>query len=99
MSDSNGSKAHPKKFWKVGGILFVLTAVTVWASTWEIGAGFGLMVALLIATVKSSLVAKYFMHIMSEKGIIMIVLLVTLMFFIAVFALPIGEILDHAGYE
>lgn len=99
MSDSNGSKAHPNIFLKVGAILFVLTAVTVWASSWEIGAGLGLSVALLIAAVKGSLVANYFMHITSEKGIIMIVLLVTLVFFIAVFALPIGEILDHQGYE
>ena len=99
MSDSNGSKAHPKIFWTVGAILFVLTAGTVWASTWEIGAGLGLAVALIIATVKGSMVANYFMHITSEKGIIAMVLIVTLFFFMLVFALPIGEILDHAGYE
>ena len=39
-------------------------------------------VALLVATVKGSLVACYFMHLISEKTLILAVLLLTVVFFI-----------------
>ena len=53
-------------------------------------------VALLVATVKGSLVACYFMHLVSEKKLIYAVLVVTTAFFIALLALPI---LTHSnGY-
>ena len=45
-------------------------------------------VALLVATIKGSLVACYFMHLVSEKKLIYAVLVLTVVFFIALLALP-----------
>ena len=53
-------------------------------------------VALFVATVKGSLVACYFMHLISEKKLIYAVLALTVAFFIALLALPV---LTHSnGY-
>jgi caa(3)-type oxidase subunit IV len=46
-------------------------------------------VAVLIALVKGSLVAGYFMHLISEKKLIYAVLAVTVVFFAALLALPV----------
>jgi caa(3)-type oxidase subunit IV len=45
-------------------------------------------VALFIALVKGSLVAGYFMHLISEKKLIYAVLVLTVVFFAALLALP-----------
>ena len=46
-------------------------------------------VALIVATIKGSLVACYFMHLISEKKLIYAVLALTVVFFIALLALPV----------
>ena len=46
-------------------------------------------VALLVAIVKGSLVACYFMHLISEKKLIYAVLVLTAGFFVALLALPV----------
>ena len=46
-------------------------------------------VALLVATIKGSLVACYFMHLISEKKLIYAVLALTVVFFMALLALPV----------
>jgi caa(3)-type oxidase subunit IV len=51
-------------------------------------------VALLVATVKGTLVACYFMHLISEKKLIYAVLALTVAFFVALLALPIFTVND-----
>jgi caa(3)-type oxidase subunit IV len=53
-------------------------------------------VALLVATVKGSLVACYFMHLISEKKLIYAVLVLTAAFFLALLFLPVLTV--HDGY-
>ena len=48
-------------------------------------------VALLVATIKGSLVACYFMHLISEKKLIYAVLGLTVAFFVALLALPVAH--------
>ena len=45
-------------------------------------------VALFVATIKGSLVACYFMHLISEKKLIYAVLVITAIKFVALLALP-----------
>jgi cytochrome c oxidase subunit 4 len=53
-------------------------------------------VALFIATIKGSLVACYFMHLISEKKLIYAVLVITVIKFVALMILPV---LTHSnGY-
>ena len=52
--------------------------------------------ALFIATIKGALVAGYFMHLLSEKKLIIAVLALTVAFFVVLLALPV---LTHSnGY-
>jgi len=74
-----------------------LTFVTVWASYWQLGAGMALFVALLIASVKGGLVANYFMHLNHEKQLVYFVLILTVIFFIVLMAVPLITIEDGVG--
>ena len=68
--------------------LMVLTIVTVAISYLHLPLPLAVGVALLVATIKGSLVACYFMHLISEKKLIFAVLVLTAVFFIALLALP-----------
>ena len=66
-----------------------MTIVTVAVSRIHLPVGQAVAVALLVATVKGSLVACYFMHLISEKKLIYAVLILTAAFFVALLALPV----------
>lgn len=68
--------------------LMALTLVTVAISYLDLPTMTAIAVALLVATIKGSLVACYFMHLISEKKLIYAVLLLTAVFFVALLALP-----------
>ena len=57
-----------KMYAKVLGMLFVLTAVTVWIAGFDFGS-MNLVVAMLVASVKATLVALFFMHLKYENPI------------------------------
>src|SRR5262245_28709188 len=76
--------------------LMVLTIVTVAVSRFHLPVPIAVTVALLVATVKGSLVACYFMHLISEKKLIYAVLAVTAFFFVALMVLPVVTV--HDGF-
>lgn len=76
--------------------LMVLTIVTVAVSRFHLPLPVAVSVALLVATIKGSLVACYFMHLISEKKLIYAVLALTAVFFIALLALPVVTV--HDGF-
>ncbi len=78
----------------VFGVLLVLTVLTVYASTIDLGHTGNIIVALLIATVKASLVGAYFMHLISEKTLIYSVLILGAVFFIVMMGLPLFQNYD-----
>ena len=69
--------------------LMALTIVTVAVSYLDLSTPMAIAVALFIATIKGSLVACYFMHLISEKKVIYAVLALTAFFFAALLALPV----------
>jgi cytochrome c oxidase subunit 4 len=69
--------------------LLCLTIVTVAISRLHLDVPVAITVALLIAAIKGSLVASYFMHLISEKKVIYATLLLTVVFFVALMALPL----------
>ena len=79
---------HVRIYITVFVALMVLTIVTVAVSYLDLPMPMAVTVALLVATVKGSLVACYFMHLISEKKLIYAVLVVTVVFFAALLALP-----------
>ena len=68
--------------------LMALTVVTVAVSYLDLPPVMAIAVALLVATVKGSLVACYFMHLISEKRLIYAVLVITAVKFVVLLALP-----------
>ena len=79
---------HVRVYITVFVALMVLTIVTVAVSRYHLPVPVAVSVALLVATIKGSLVACYFMHLISEKKLILWVLAVTVVFFFALLALP-----------
>ena len=80
---------HVRIYITVFVALMVLTIVTVAVSRFHLPLPIAVTVALLVATVKGSLVACYFMHLISEKKLIYAVLVLTAAFFAALLALPV----------
>ena len=72
----------------------VLTLVTVAISRLHLSIPAAIAVALLIATVKGSLVACYFMHLISERKLIYAVMALTVAFFLALLFLPLLSSMD-----
>jgi cytochrome c oxidase subunit IV len=87
---------HVKVYITVFVALMVLTIVTVAISRLHLPVHIAVTVALFVAIVKGSLVACYFMHLISEKKLIYAVLALTATFFIALLALPALTV--HNGY-
>ena len=67
----------------------VLTIVTVAISYLHLPVAMAVTVALIVATIKGALVACYFMHLVSEKKLILAVLILTVVFFVVLLALPV----------
>jgi len=74
--------------------LMALTIITVAVSYLHLNIGAAAAVALFVATIKASLVASYFMHLISEKKIIYATLILTAVFFAALMTLPSSHLLD-----
>lgn len=87
---------HVRIYITVFVALMVLTIVTVAISRFHLPVPMAIAVALLVAIIKGSLVACYFMHLISEKKLIYAVLALTVAFFIALMALPVLTV--HNGY-
>jgi cytochrome c oxidase subunit 4 len=79
---------HVKIYITVFVALMVLTIITVAISYLHLPIAMAVTAALVVATVKGSLVACYFMHLISEKKLIYAVLALTVVFFIVLLALP-----------
>ena len=79
---------HVRVYIMVFVALMVLTIVTVAISRVHLPVPIAVTVALLVATIKGSLVACYFMHLISEKKLILWVLALTVVFFVVLLSLP-----------
>lgn len=69
--------------------LMALTIITVAISRFHLPVPIAVSVALLVAIIKGSLVACYFMHLISEQKLIYAVLALTAVFFAVLLALPV----------
>jgi cytochrome c oxidase subunit IV len=77
--------------------LLALTLVTVGISYLDLTTGPAVALALLVALVKGSLVACFFMHLISERKLIYVVLAFTVLFFFFVLLGPLATEANHVG--
>ncbi len=76
----------------------VLTVVTVGViKLGDVPVHWAILIALAIAITKGTLVAGYFMHLLSEKKVIYAVLVLTVIFFAFLIWLPLHDIADKMG--
>ena len=87
---------HVRIYITVFVALMILTIVTVAVSRFHLPIPIAVTVALIVAIIKGSLVACYFMHLISEKKLIYAVLAVTAFFFVALMVLPVITV--HDGF-
>ena len=98
--DSHASHAaeidkHVRTYILVFATLLVLTMVTVAVSYLHLEVHQAIAVALLIATIKASLVALFFMHLISERQVVLLILALTATFAVVLLLLPMITNLDH----
>lgn len=85
---------HVRAAYYVFGSLLVLTGFTVGAYFLHLPPRAAIALALLIATVKGTLVAAWFMHLVSERTLIYWVLGLTAVLFLPLLLLPTLTVLD-----
>jgi len=81
-------KKHTRVYWVIFGCLLFLTVVTVGISYIHLPFTLAVILALVVASTKASLVALYFMHLISEKKVIYLTLLLTAVLFVALIVIP-----------
>jgi len=96
-SDPAAIKKSIRNYLMIGGVLFVGTVVTVLANQVHLAVPLAITVALIIATIKGSMVAAVFMHLSHEKRWVYGALLLTVAFFIVLMFVPLLFILDGIG--
>ena len=95
MSEDNHDVAKDIRGYVIIGItLLIGTILTVLASYVELGHHWNIVLALAIAVFKGSLVALFFMHLISERTMIYTVLGFTAFFFIGLMFLTVGAYAD-----
>ena len=87
---------HIKVYMTIFAALAVLTIITVAASYLDLSTGEAILLALTIASIKGSLVAGYFMHLISEKALITWILMLTAGFFFVLMFIPMASFIDQA---
>jgi len=81
-------KHHVKIYVRVFSALAILTVVTVSVSYLKLPLRWAILIALAIALFKSSLVAGFFMHLVSEKKVIFWLLILAGFLFIVLLLTP-----------
>ena len=81
-------KAHLRKYYIVFAALALGTIMTVAASQINATPTQHVLIALFIAICKASLVGAYFMHLISERKTLFSILILTVVFFAVLMALP-----------
>ncbi|GEL74120.1 MULTISPECIES: cytochrome C oxidase subunit IV family protein [Myxococcus] len=79
------------RYWLIWGLLLVLTVVTVVTGRIHIPT-WGLVLALVIASTKGTLVLLYFMHLADHRGANRLVFAVSIIFVVLMLAIPMVDL-------
>ena len=97
-SDPAAIRKSIRTYGIVGGLLFVFTGITVGVNLVHLSSiALAITIALIIATMKGSMVAAIFMHLNHEKKWIYGALILTVVFFIALILIPNLTVADSIG--
>jgi caa(3)-type oxidase subunit IV len=97
-SDPAAIKKSIRSYMMVGAALLVFTVITVAVNQVHLSSvALAITVALIIASMKASMVGAVFMHLSHERKWIYGSLLLTAFFFVVLMSLPVLSILDGIG--
>lgn len=96
-SDPAEIKKSVRTYVAIGAALLVFTGITVAVNRLSLAVPAAITVALIIATVKGSMVAAVFMHLNHEKKWIYGALLLTVAFFVVLMLVPLLTVSDSIG--
>ena len=88
---------HIQVYIKVFIALAILTLVTVAVSYLNVSFIEAFFIAMTVATIKGSLVLGFFMHLISEKQMIIWILVATLISFIILMFIPLINVTDQVN--
>ena len=96
-SDQEAIKKSIRSYMVVGALLLVFTGATVAANSFHLAVPAAITLALVIASIKGTMVASVFMHLSHEKKWIYGSLLLTAFFFIVLLFLPLLTVAGGIG--
>jgi cytochrome c oxidase subunit 4 len=96
-SDSEAVKKSIALYLKIGAALFVFTGITVAVNQIHLAVPAAVTLALIIASIKGSMVASVFMHLSHEKQWIYGSLILTVAFFFVLMLVPLFTTMDTIG--
>ena len=96
-SDSEAIKKSVRTYMMIGAALFAGTVITVAVNQVHLAIPLAITVALIIATIKGSMVASVFMHLSHEKKWIYGALILTVLGFIVLMSVPFFTVNDSVG--
>ena len=95
--DIEATRKTIKLYIAIGVALLIFTGLTVGANQLHLAVPAAITVALIIATMKGSMVASIFMHLSHERKWIYGSLILTVLFFIVLMSVPLFTIMDGIG--
>jgi cytochrome c oxidase subunit 4 len=95
--DPDKTRKTVRMYMAIGAALLVFTVITVAVNQVHLAVPAAITVALIIATMKGSMVAAVFMHLSHERKWIYGALLLTVFFFIVLMAVPYLTVSDGIG--
>jgi caa(3)-type oxidase subunit IV len=96
-SDPEAIKKSVRTYWMIGAALYVFTVITVAVNQVHLAVPLAVTVALIVASLKGSMVASIFMHLSHEKKWIYGSLILTVAGFLILMSVPIFTISDTIG--
>jgi len=96
-SDPAAIKKSVRTYFMVGAALFAGTVITVIVNQVHLVVPLAITVALIIAVTKGSMVAAVFMHLSREKKWIYGALVLTVIGFLVLMAVPMFTVMDSIG--
>src|SRR6476646_4411111 len=99
QSEADHVKKSIRTYVMIGAALYVFTGITVAVNQVHLAVPLAITVALIIATIKGSMVASVFMHLSNEKKWIYGTLLLTVAFYAVLMFVPFLTISDTPGHH
>jgi caa(3)-type oxidase subunit IV len=96
-SDQESIRKTIRTYWMIGAALFAFTVITVVVNQVHLAVPLAITVALIIATMKGSMVASVFMHLSHERKWVYGALILTVIGFAILMTVPLFTLLDHIG--